>query len=90
MRLPFAPQPAELYYTHPQAFGLAAATDFSDVTEDKALATLLSDAHGGDIDSLDACTGALAESSQPTSGNVLGELLGAAWTEQLLRYCCNW
>lgn len=72
---------------HPQAYDLAAASNFSDVTGDEELAALLSDAHGGDIDNLDAITGALAEGTYPPSGDVLEALLVAAWSEQLLRYC---
>lgn len=72
--------------THPQAYDLAAATNFSDLTKDEELASILSDAHGGDIDNLDAITGALAEGTNPPSGDVLEALLVAAWSEQLLRY----
>ncbi|CAM9611990.1 unnamed protein product, partial [Ascophyllum nodosum] len=61
------------------------ATDFSEVTSDVDLAALLSNSYGGGIDNLDALTGALAESSSPKSGSLLGELLHASWVEQLSR-----
>ena len=48
-----------------QAYGLDLAADFSEVTADSDLAELLSSAYGGDIDSLDAYTGALAEVRTP-------------------------
>ncbi|CAM9534507.1 unnamed protein product [Ascophyllum nodosum] len=69
-----------------EAYNLTLATDFSDVTLDAEVATLLSAAYGGDIDSLDAVTGALAEGdSASTVGGIFGELLQAAWSEQLYR-----
>ena len=56
------------------------------MTLDAEVATLLSAAYGGDIDSLDAVTGALAEGdSASTVGGIFGELLQAAWSEQLYR-----
>ncbi|CAN0294807.1 unnamed protein product, partial [Scytosiphon promiscuus] len=66
-------------------YGLAAAASFSDVTSDTDVASLLSDAYGGDIESLDACLGALAEDKNSTEGGVLGELLHAAWLDQMYR-----
>ena len=48
-----------------QAYGLDPASDFSDVTSDSDLAVLLSTAYGGEIDNLDAHTGALAEVQAP-------------------------
>lgn len=56
------------------------------MTPDADLAALLSDAYGGDIDNLDAFTGALAERVLSANGGVFGELLRAAWSEQLYRY----
>ncbi|CAM9946401.1 unnamed protein product, partial [Ectocarpus sp. 13 AM-2016] len=41
------------------AYGLLEATDFSDVSPDGEVAELLSSAYGGEIENLDACTGAL-------------------------------
>ena len=55
------------------------------MTSDVDLAALLSNSYGGGIDNLDALTGALAESSSPKSGSLLGELLHASWVEQLSR-----
>lgn len=46
-----------------QAYGLTTAMGFSDVTSNEDLAALLSNTYGGDIDLLDAYTGALAEGS---------------------------
>lgn len=68
-----------------QAYGLAPAVTFSDVTADADLVELLSDAYGGDIHNLDAYTGALAERVESTNGGVFGELLYAAWREQMYR-----
>ena len=86
-----------------QAFGLPAATTFSDVTapnsttatttsssgtaasNHEALATLLSSAYGGEIEDLDAITGALAEFPLSSSGGVFGPLLHAAWEAQMYR-----
>lgn len=68
-----------------QAYGLDRAVAFSDVTRDADLAELLSDAYGGDIDNLDAYTGALAERVLSANGGVFGELLHSAWREQLYR-----
>lgn len=58
---------------------------FSDVTSDDDLALLLSAAYGGDIDNLDAFTGALAEDSDLSSGGFFGTLLHETWVEQLFR-----
>eukprot|EP00904_Undaria_pinnatifida_P011031 jgi/Undpi1/7058/HiC_scaffold_21.g09532.m1 len=68
-----------------QAYGLTTATDFSDITSDESLASLLSSAYGGDIDSVDAITGALAEGTMASSGGVFGELLHRAWLDQFIR-----
>lgn len=68
-----------------QAYNLSAAADFSEVTSDTDVANLLSVAYGGDIDTLDACTGALAEDKNSVEGGVFGELLHAAWKGQLYR-----
>ncbi|CAM9704645.1 unnamed protein product, partial [Ectocarpus fasciculatus] len=84
-----------------QAFGLDVATSFSDVTtsstsssttssssasdSDELVATVLSAAYGGEISTLDAVTGALAEPKLTSSGGFFGELLHAAWLEQLYR-----
>lgn len=68
-----------------QAYGLTAATDFSDITTDTNLAALISNAYGGDIENVDAITGALAEDSNATTGGVFGDLLYEAWVEQLFR-----
>ena len=46
---------------------------------------LLSTAYGGDIDNLDAITGALAEGTMASSGGVFGELLHEAWLDQFIR-----
>lgn len=77
------------------------ATSFSDVTtsssssstssssasdSDELVATILSDAYGGDISTLDAVTGALAEPTWTSSGGFFGELLHAAWLDQMYRY----
>lgn len=55
------------------------------MTSDTDVAALLSDTYGGDIDNLDAVTGALAESGTTTVGGVFGELLKAAMSDQLYR-----
>eukprot|EP00904_Undaria_pinnatifida_P011028 jgi/Undpi1/7055/HiC_scaffold_21.g09529.m1 len=68
-----------------KAYDLTIATDFSDITSDESLALLLSTAYGGDIDNLDAITGALAEGTMASSGGVLGELLHEAWLDQFIR-----
>ena len=49
------------------------------------MASLLSSAYGGDIDSVDAITGALAEGTMASSGGVFGELLHRAWLDQFIR-----
>lgn len=81
----------------PQAYNLSEATWFSDVTgstatissfaeaTDSAVALLLREAYGGDISSLDAITGALAEPAEASAGGFFGPLLHAAWTEQMYR-----
>lgn len=46
---------------------------------------LLSNAYGGDIDSLDALTGALAEDIVAGAGGVFGELFHVAWVGLLYR-----
>eukprot|EP00904_Undaria_pinnatifida_P011027 jgi/Undpi1/7054/HiC_scaffold_21.g09528.m1 len=68
-----------------QAFGLTIVTDFSDITSDESLALLLSSAYGGDINNVDAITGALAEGTVASSGGVFGELLHEAWLDQFIR-----
>ncbi|CAM9145144.1 unnamed protein product [Ectocarpus sp. 8 AP-2014] len=84
-----------------QAFGLDVATSFSDATtssssssttsmssasdSDELVATILSAAYGGDIATLDAVTGALAEPMLTSSGGFFGELMHAAWLEQMYR-----
>ncbi|CAN0421524.1 unnamed protein product [Ectocarpus sp. 12 AP-2014] len=68
-----------------EAYGLDPATTFADVSDDADLASRLSDAYGGDIDGLDAFTGALAEGTDSSTGGVLGDLLVAAWSDQLTR-----
>lgn len=70
-----------------QAYGLDPAAEFSDVTPDPDLADRLSAAYGGDIGSLDAFTGALAESTHvsASAGGVFGGLLFEAWSDQLVR-----
>ncbi|CAN0184392.1 unnamed protein product, partial [Scytosiphon promiscuus] len=49
------------------------------------VAAILSDAYGGDVTTLDAITGGLAESTGASSGGFFGPLLHAAWQEQLYR-----
>lgn len=61
------------------------AESFSDVSSNAHVANLLFEAYGGDINSLDACTGALAEDKNAFEGGVFGELLHAAWVDQLYR-----
>ena len=68
-----------------QAYGLSTATNFSDITADASLATLISDAYGGDVENVDAITGALAEDTNATTGGLLGDLLFEAWIDQLIR-----
>lgn len=72
-------------FFYSKAFGLDPATTFEDVSDDADLASRLSDAYGGDIDGLDAFTGALAEGTDSSTGGVLGDLLVAAWSDQLTR-----
>lgn len=78
------------------------ATSFSEVTtsstsssttssssasdSDELVATVLSAAYGGEISTLDAVTGALAEPKLTSSGGFFGGLLHAAWLEQMYRY----
>eukprot|EP00903_Cladosiphon_okamuranus_P015565 g14370.t1 len=64
------------------AYGLYPAT-FANLTTDTELAARLSAAYGGDIDNLDAFTGALAEGTSASTGGVFGELIYEAWTDQL-------
>ena len=71
--------------TQPQAYGLEPATTFADVTPDTDLAERLSAAYGGDIDLLDALTGALAEGTAAQTGGVFGDLLVEAWSDQFFR-----
>eukprot|EP00752_Nemacystus_decipiens_P001683 g1633.t1 len=68
-----------------EAFGLEPAATFADVTPDADLATRLSTTYGGDIDNLDAFTGALAEGTSASTGGVMGDLLVEAWADQLTR-----
>lgn len=68
-----------------QAYGLPKATGFSDVSADDTVVELLFAAYGGEIDNLDACTGALAEEKDARLGGVFGDLLHTAWVEQLYR-----
>lgn len=68
-----------------QAYGLPAAADFSEVSSSAEVAGLLSVAYGGDIENLDACTGALAEDKDASLGGVFGELLHTAWVDQMYR-----
>lgn len=68
-----------------QAYGLTPAADFSDITADAVVAALISDAYGGDIERVDAITGALAEDSHTTAGGIFGDLLFEAWVDQLFR-----
>jgi len=68
-----------------QAYGLDPATTFADITPDPDLAGRLSDAYGGDIDSLDAFTGALAEETMAQTGGMFGDLLFEAWSDQFYR-----
>ena len=49
------------------------------------MALLLSSAYGGDIDNVDAITGALAEGTVASSGGVFGELLHEALLDQFIR-----
>ena len=49
------------------------------------MAALISDAYGGDIENVDAITGALAEDTNATTGGVFGDLLFEAWSNQLIR-----
>ncbi|CAN0457597.1 unnamed protein product, partial [Discosporangium mesarthrocarpum] len=44
-----------------EAFGLPRASAFADITSNLAAQRLLSNAYGGELDMLDAFTGALAE-----------------------------
>lgn len=59
------------------AYGLSSATSFEDVTDDAEMRTLLENAYGGDIELLDAVTGALAEGSSANATSVFGDLLQA-------------
>lgn len=58
-----------------EAYGFARASSFSGVTDDVALVNLLDAAYEGDIELLDAVTGALAEGSNSSSSGILGDLL---------------
>ena len=49
------------------------------------MAALISNAYGGDIENVDAITGALAEDADGSTGGVLGDLLREAWIDQLFR-----
>ena len=68
-----------------QAYGFDPAATFADVTSDADLASRLSAAYGGDIDNLDALTGALAEGTSASTGGVMGDVLVEAWADQLTR-----
>ncbi|CAN0100591.1 unnamed protein product, partial [Ectocarpus fasciculatus] len=68
-----------------EAYGLSKASDFSDVSADEDVVELLHAVYGGDIDHLDACTGALAEDKEANLGGIFGELLHTAWLDQLYR-----
>ncbi|CAM9394854.1 unnamed protein product, partial [Laminaria digitata] len=73
------------YNSAREAFGLTAAADFSEITTDASVAALISDAYGGDVEKVDAIAGALAEDCNATTGGVFGDLLFAAWVDQLFR-----
>ncbi|CAM9558139.1 unnamed protein product [Pylaiella littoralis] len=68
-----------------EAYGLGSVANFSALTPDADLAGRISAAYGGDIDSLDAVMGALAEGTHASTGGVLGDLLLEAWSDQLFR-----
>lgn len=58
-----------------EAYELAPATSFSNITDNEDVVMLLDSAYGGDLDLLDAHTGALAERSDSGVEGVFGELL---------------
>lgn len=58
-----------------EAYELAPATSFSNITDNEDVVKLLASAYGGDLDLLDAHTGALAERSDSGVEGVFGELL---------------
>ncbi|CBJ26336.1 peroxinectin precursor [Ectocarpus siliculosus] len=60
-------------------------TSSSGSDADEEVADILSTAYGGNVSTLDAVTGALAEPTMASSGGVFGELLHAAWLEQMYR-----
>ncbi|CAM9513650.1 unnamed protein product, partial [Ectocarpus sp. 13 AM-2016] len=60
-------------------------TSSSGSDADEEVADILSTAYGGNVSTLDAVTGALAEPTMASSGGFFGELLHAAWLEQMYR-----
>lgn len=56
---------------------MSRAATFADVTNSVEVQELLEATYGGDIELLDAFTGALAEGSDSSSHGVLGDLLTA-------------
>lgn len=75
---PICPAGLPTYNDAREAYGLTPATSFADVTGAIEVQMILEDAYGGDIDLLDAYTGALAESSGDTYTGFLGDLLQVA------------
>lgn len=61
-----------------EAYGLTRATSFADITSNDDVRVLLEDTYGGDIDLLDAYTGALAEVNGGTINGLFGDLLQAS------------
>ncbi|CAN0378435.1 unnamed protein product, partial [Laminaria digitata] len=66
-----------------EAYGLSRVTSFENITSDGTVQGLLEDAYG-DVELLDAYTGALAE-REDGSGLFVGPLLRAVFLEQLYR-----
>lgn len=56
------------------------------VTFESKVASLLSNSFGGDLSDIDAITGALAETHDLSKGGVFGDLLHAAWVEQVWQF----
>ena len=65
-----------------QAFGLAAASSFADITSDFEVQQALKSAYG-DVGSIDLWVGLLAEDHMP--GASVGELVNAMWSDQFGR-----
>lgn len=71
------------YNSAREAYGLDPVSDFSEITQNQALANLLSDLYSGDVNNIDVYVGGLAE--DPYSDSMLGELFHHVVLDQFLR-----